>query len=99
MAKHNSPDGPRNTPQHIFDQQRLPQGGDVEPPRWKHRQTGRGTSPDRDVADPHPSDEEHPYRADAPGRAGRPSESRQVGPNSRIHDGRPQPRPKNAESE
>ena len=40
--------------------------------------TGVGTSAGKDVADPHPSDEEHPYRARRPG--GRP-DPRDPGPN------------------
>lgn len=65
----------------------------------RHRQTKGPAPTERDVADPHPSNEEHPYRARNPGRPNRPVEDRVIGPNNRIHDGNPQPRPRNAETE
>jgi hypothetical protein len=63
-----------------------------------HRQTGAGTSPDpaNEVLDPHPSDEEHPYREKQPGGAAPPKTD--LGPNPAIHDGKAPRRPHNAGS-
>ena len=82
-----------NPPQHIFDNDTgisdagsAPTAGEAA-----HRQTGEGTAPPEvDVADPHPSDEEHPYR----NKAGGPMEG-DIGPNPAVHDGTPPPRPHN----
>jgi hypothetical protein len=71
-----------------------------------HRQTGDNTSPDPaeslppghdpGVTDPHPSDEEHPYRAKPPGGTNPPKAD--IGPNPAAHDGTPPPRPDNADN-
>ena len=70
-----------------------------------HRQTGANTSADpaKEVQDPHPSNEEHPYDAGAPGGDRAPSadtaEGRHnLGPNPAIHTGKAPPRPHNAGS-
>lgn len=70
-----------------------------------HRQTGANTSPDtsNEVQDPHPSDEEHPYDAPAPGGdRGPPVDTAKgghdLGPNPAIHTGKAPPRPHNASS-
>lgn len=48
--------------------------------------------------DPHPANEERYDRIPRPG--GTPHrEGKDIGPNNAEHDGRPQPRPRNAESE
>jgi hypothetical protein len=86
-----------NPPQNMPGQSIAP-----EPPPTKHRQTGPGTSPDptKDVQDPHPSDEEHPYREKRPGGANPPSDvtmgSDDIGPNPARHDGKARPRPQNS---
>jgi hypothetical protein len=59
--------------------------------------TGSGTSPTRDVSDPHPANEEHYDRQKHPGGARPPKQH--IGPNDAKHDGRPAPRPRNAENE
>ena len=70
MTRINRPGAPAKPPQHILTQDELPPGGDTDRTGSKHRQTGEDTAaPGSDVADPHPSDEEHPYRARNPGRA------------------------------
>lgn len=98
--KYNEPGAPTNPPQHSLDGQRLPPGGDVDRGTWKHRPTGEGTAPpERDVADPHPSDEEHYGRIHHPGGVHAPNESRDIGRNSWAHDGTPGPRPRNAETD
>ena len=100
MTRINRPGAPANPPQHILDERLLPPGGDIDRTEWKHKQTGEGTAPlERDVADPHPSDEEHPYRERHPGGAHPRNEDRDIGPNSAAHDGTPKPRPRNAETE
>lgn len=99
MTKANSPGAPVNPPQHTADERELPPGGDLDRTRWKHRPTGADTAPPgRDVADPHPSDEEHYDRVPHPGGSHAPSEPRVIGPNPHIHDGSPPPRPRNAET-
>lgn len=81
------------------DRTPLPAGGDIRRTEWKHKPTGGGTAPpSRDVADPHPSDEENPYRERHPGGAHPPDESRDIGPNSYAHDGDPPKRPDNVET-
>lgn len=83
-----------NPPQHIFDNdtglsEGTPSGRTAR--EGAHRRTGDGTAPtELDVADPHPSDEEHPYR----NKAGGPIEG-DIGPNPAVHDGTPPPRPHN----
>lgn len=47
--------------------------------------------------DPHPSNEEHYDRQERPGGARPPRND--IGANDAIHDGEPQPKPDNAESE
>lgn len=60
--------------------------------------TGEGTTtPDRDVADPHPATEEDFDRQERPGGARPPR--RDIGPNSGKHDGTAPPRPRNVENE
>lgn len=56
--------------------------------------TGEGTAPKNDVADPHPSTEEHYDQIERPGGARAPKGS-DVGANSYAHDGKAAPRPKN----
>ena len=59
--------------------------------------TGKGTAPKtRDVADPHPSDEEHYTRERHPGGA-RPPRQPASGA-EKTHTGKPPKRPKNAEN-
>ena len=53
--------------------------------------TGEGTGP-RDVADPHPSNEEHYDKQVHPGGAN-PPPAGDLGPNNAIHDGKPKRRP------
>ncbi len=54
--------------------------------------TGEGTAPtDRDVADPHPSDEAHYDRKEKPGGTNPPCND--IGPNPYKHDGTPRPKP------
>lgn len=50
-----------------------------------------GPAHDRDVADPHPSNEEHYDRQEHPGGARPPTKD--LGPNDAIHDGEPAKRP------
>jgi hypothetical protein len=89
-----------NPPQHILDNgtgiaEGLPSGETAK--EGAHRQTGVGTAPaDLDVSDPHPSDEEHPYRERHPGGANPPTTD--IGPNPAAHDGEPARRPRNAGS-
>jgi hypothetical protein len=59
--------------------------------------TGSGTSAANDVADPHPSTEEHYDRIRRPGGANPPKKD--LGPNPSIHNGKPEKRPRNAETE
>jgi len=59
--------------------------------------TGEGTSASRDVADPHPAHEEHPYRERRPGGATLPRRTTQD-VNDATHDGSPPPRPENVET-
>ena len=86
-AKFNRPGAATNPFQHLVDQPAAPASGD------KVRQTGTASSAE-DVADPHPSDEEHPYEARHPGGANPPSKD--VGPNNAAHDGEAPRRPDNA---
>ena len=95
--KHN---GPRtNPPQH------MPGRADpADPLPRRDRPTGANTSPDpaNEVQDPHPADEEHPYREKRPGGANPPSDvpigNDDIGPNPAVHDGTAPPRPHNAGS-
>lgn len=90
MTRINRPGAPANPPQHILTEEELPLGGDIDRTQWKHKQTS---------ADPHPSDEESPYRARHPGGANPPIESRDIGPNDAAHpNSMPPPRPRNAEN-
>ena len=100
----NRPGAPTNPPQHIFDNgtgidEGRPDGQTAK--EGAHRQTGAGTSPDpaNEVVDPHPSDEEHPYREARPGGAGSPSDvpvgNDDIGANPAKHDGSAPPRPHN----
>ena len=57
--------------------------------------TGAGTSTTNDVADPHPSTEQHYDRIKGPGGANPPKKD--LGPNPSIHNGTAPPRPKNVE--
>lgn len=58
--------------------------------------TGPGTSKSKDVADPHPSTEEHYQKQSEPGGANPPKKD--IGPNPGAHDGHPRPRPVNVEN-
>ena len=83
--------GGANTPQHLV--------GDYGEDRQEQRRgglpTGSGTSAENDVADPHPSNEEHYDKKARPGGANPPD--RTIEPNDAVHDGkggkRPPPRP------
>jgi hypothetical protein len=59
--------------------------------------TRSDTTPINEVADPHPSTEEHYERQRRPGGANPPRDD--IGPNPAKHDGHSQPKPKNVESE
>ena len=100
----NRPGAPTNTPQHLFDNgtgitEGVPSGRTAR--EGAHRQTGAGTSPDPDneAVDPHPADEEHPYREARPGGAGSHGHllkgNEEIGANPARHDGNPPPRPHN----
>lgn len=54
-------------------------------------QTGEGTSAENDVADPHPSTEEHYDKIPRPGGA-KPPKASDPEPNSYLNDGKPLPR-------
>ncbi len=83
-----------NTPQHMVPPPVAPD----QPSEDMHRKTGPGTAPpDRDVADPHPSDEGDPYDERRPD-AVRPRR-KDIGPNPAAHGGTAPPRPGNAENE
>lgn len=60
------------------------------------RPTGTGTAATNDVADPHASDEEHPYREHRPGGTKADRDLERV--NDKVTDGTPPPRPDNAET-
>lgn len=60
------------------------------------RDTGAGTSPTSDVADPHASDEEHPYREHRPGGTDPDRDISRV--NDKVNTGSAPPRPDNAET-
>jgi hypothetical protein len=60
--------------------------------------TGSGTAPpERDVADPHPADEEGFDRQEQPGGTNPPRND--IGPNSGKHDGTAKPPPHNVEND
>ncbi|HLV84116.1 MAG TPA: hypothetical protein VKY62_10105 [Devosia sp.] len=60
--------------------------------------TGPGTAPsERDVADPHPANEDHYDRQEKPGGSDAPRDD--IGPNSYKHDGNAPPRPRNVEND
>ena len=82
-----------NPPQHFIAEH----GGSRRPPADMVRQTGENTAPTPlDVADPHPSDEGHPYDTKTPGGTNPPKKD--LGPNSAIHNGSSGRRPHNAGS-
>ena len=54
--------------------------------------TGKGTASRNDVADPHPSDEEHYDREARPGGT-KGIKGPDIGPNDAAHDGKAPPRP------
>jgi hypothetical protein len=84
-----------NPPQHSAgDYGALP----VDKPVREGLPTGAGTGGVKDVADPHPADEEHPYRAKHPGGAAPPRDTTQK-VNPYTHTGTPPRRPKNAETD
>jgi len=84
-----------NTPQHIFDQ-----GGTKPVPSEdadRIKPTGPNTAaPDRDVADPHPANEENFESIEHPGGAHPPTKD--IGPNPAVHGGKAPPRPHNSGS-
>jgi len=95
----NHPGGLTNTPQHLVGEETEITEGRPVPGNAHHRQTGTGTAPEaRDVADPHPANEEHPYRARHPGGAHPPDETKDYGANPAQHDGSAPARPHNAGS-
>lgn len=57
----------------------------------------RATETTRSSDDPHPPNEEHPYRHRTPAGAGTPRDSTER-VNDTTHDGKPKPRPRNAET-
>lgn len=66
--QHNRPGSRTNTPQHLAGTY-----GGPEKMRNAKREgipTGEGTARTHHVVDPHPSDEEHPYREEQPGATG-----------------------------
>jgi hypothetical protein len=87
-----------NPPQHLVGEQ--PEITEGVPsrtdPRKMTRQTGVGTSATKDVADPHPPDEEHYDLVRHPGGANPPTKD--IGPNPSKHQGAAPPRPHNAGS-
>lgn len=98
----NRPGAPTNTPQHVLEEVPVP------PPPHKpgvadrgdaSAQTGPGTAPVDDVADPHPADEGHPDAGRRPGGANPPAPDADLGPNPERHDGEPPPPPDNARRE
>lgn len=95
----NRPGSPTNTPQHLVSEE--PSVADEEhlaPPPVKAKQTGEHTAPpDRDVADPHPADEEHYGRIRRPGGANPPPPNLDIGPDPERNDGAAPPPPANAE--
>jgi hypothetical protein len=107
-GKHNQPGVPVNVPrqgagQNAHITEGMPDGNTAH--EGAHRQTEANTSPDpaNEVQDPHPSDEEHPYDAAAPGCDTMPPSDTTVGrqnlgPNPAIHKGKAPPRPHNAGS-
>jgi hypothetical protein len=58
-------------------------------------QQGADTAPPVEDADPHPSDEGHPYDGDP--HPGTPPRYLDIRPNPDIHTGTPEPRPDNAD--
>jgi hypothetical protein len=103
----NTPGAPANTPhapgQNAHITEGVPDGRTAR--EGAHRQTGDNTSPDpaNEVTDPHPSDEEHPYDATAPGGDSGPPNSAahgraDIGANPDAHSGAARPRPHNAGS-
>jgi hypothetical protein len=80
--------GGANQPQHLVgdygEARPLPKSRDGLP-------TGDDTAAN-DVADPHPSNEEHYDKQVRPGGANPPS-AHDIGPNDAIHDGKPKRRP------
>lgn len=69
---------------------------DKDDDRLNVRPTGEGTALRNDVADPHPADEEHPYKARHPGGAVTRHDINKV--NDQVNDGTPPPRPDNVEN-
>lgn len=60
--------------------------------------TGPGTAPpERDVADPHPANEDRYDRQKKPSGANPPRDD--IGPNSGKHDGKAKPLPRNVEND
>lgn len=94
----NRPGALTNPPEHLFDESGAPAEANRSAKEGAHRQTGDNTSPDpaNEVTDPHPSDEEHPYREGHPGGANPPKTD--IGPNPAVHNGTPPRRPHNAGS-
>ena len=94
----NHPGGLTNTPQHLVGQEPEVTEGRPMPGDSHHRQTGASTAPKGvDVADPHPSNEEHPYRGKHRDAA-HPPEAKDYGANPARHDGTAPPRPHNVGS-
>ena len=96
----NTPGAPTNTPQHLVGEQPEIQEGrpsHLTGHEGKTVQTGKGTTePALDVADPHPANEEHPYREKKPGGADPPAKD--LGPNPAVHNGEAPKRPHNTGS-
>jgi hypothetical protein len=97
----NYPGAPTNTPQHLLGQDSSVQEGHPEGQtavEGRTVQSGSGTSSASDVADPHPSDEEHYDRIPRPGGTN-PPERPSIGPNPGRHDGAAGRPPRNVETE
>lgn len=97
-AKHRSHKGTYHLPTNVGNQGWPPSEEHVEngPPGGAY-QTGPGTAPpERDVADPHPANEEPNSEVPHPGGANPPKND--IEPNDAIHTGTAPPRPHNAGS-
>jgi hypothetical protein len=97
---HNTPGGPANTPHQTPERDGDTTGASLgrTAREGAHRQTGDNTAPNpaHEVSDPHPSNEEQPYREARPGGANPPKTN--IGPNPARHTGKAPPRPHNSGS-
>ena len=95
----NRPGAPTNPPQHLVSEEpEVTQEEHLQVRPLLSEQTVEGTAPpDRDVADPHPADEEHYGRIPHPGGANPPPPNLDMGADPEKHDGAAPPAPANAE--